>query len=451
MADYKQYVNLDPSSKDQLKDVVKRRAGKEIWVKAKLNKKIAGVPVVFEIKSGKDNVIKSLDSTNLSAAQRKELAKLRKSTPGLENPGSSKRRIMTDKNGAAVVKFVLSDFGGDEFEIKAYLKAKKKNTELLSDKYIVWRRIYYQVSRFKDGPKGAGRTGTLPAIPNFDWSPVKKELKERMHNIELVDDSSKDLITRRCNVLEKDEDLKKSAREGYDNKREPVTLRTVLVNMIAYSKPKQLTTVTVSENDPITLTLAESLWKDESLPDKGDFVIDALWRHTSGSDTGWKALDKAHVEMVNHNKIKIHFDKIPKRHFLHFFRKAQVKIKVRLLKSSINGLSWYNTIWIAHENMHSGTRPLKEKLATTIHETGHFIGMVPAGQTTHYTGHGHKGGHCTTGLSATDKAKTEYWGLSGTCVMFGESATGRKNEFCAKCDPSVRKAKIVLDKMPAGW
>ena len=83
--------------------------------------------------------------------------------------------------------------------------------------------------------------------------------------------------------------------------------------------------------------------------------------------------------------------------------------------------------------------------------TGHFIDMVPSAQATHYKNHGHQGGHCTTGLSDADKKKSSYSGLPGTCVMFGENAVGRSNEFCATCDPSVRKSPIKRSGMPAAW
>ncbi len=453
MAEIKQYVNLDPTSKDQLNELDAKRAGKIISVKAKLNKKIAGVPIVFEIVSGEENIVRALDSKNFPASQRKKLAELRLAMPGLENPAMGRRRVCTDDEGVARVTFVLSEFGGDEFEVKAYIKNKKGKKELLTDKYIVWRRIYYQVSRFRSGPKGAGRVGTLPEIPHFDWGPVKQEFEARKHNIELVDDSSQDLISRRCNVIEteKDEDLKKSAKEGYDNKREPVSLRCVLINMIAESTERVLKTVTVSQNSPIIITLDHELWVDESKPDKDDFIVGAYWKHVGEIETDWKPFDKAFVEMISSNQIKINFAKIPKRDIFHIFRKAHVKLIVRMLDGSTNGLSWYNAIWIANQCMHEGDRLVKDKQATTIHETGHFIGMVPNTQSTHYTEHGHQGGHCSTGLSPAQKLKDKYWGLPGTCVMFGESAAERKNQFCAGCDLSVRKANIVLRRMPGNW
>jgi len=431
MAEYKQYVNLDPSKPDEINEIKSRRTGTYIMLVAKLNKKVEGVPIIFDIKPGTNNIDKR---------------KIRK-------------RRVTDKSGNAKLLFQVSKNGGDEWTFEAFIKRKsgKKGKVLVSDKYIVWRRIYYQISRFKSGPRGRGRTDPTPLweIPNFDWTPIKNEFKDRHHNIELIDDSSIDLITRRCNILMSDEDYKKSAREGYNSKREPVCMRVVLVNMIAEKGAFNYFFGTVVENKPIIKDIGRYLWIDESNEIKKDFLISAEWRYYSGSDTSWKPLDPKYIDSVGSHRIRINNQNIPKKWFLDIFgeRKAMIRLKLNVLKSSTNGVSWYNSIWIAHENMHKGLRPISQKQATTVHETGHFIGMVPAGQSTHYTGHGHQGSHCSTGLSTVDKTKSTYKGLSGTCVMFGEGGSGssRKNNFCNKCDPSVRTRSVIISKMPTNW
>ena len=405
--------------------------------------------VYFEMKSTAKNVVSSLEDANFSDDK---LRHLRGRAGGL--PGTSTRCTRTNAQGVARLAIKLSEFGGDEFETKAYIKLKSgKQKELkVADKYVVWRRIYYQVSRFKAGTKGAGRTGTLPAAPQLDWSKVKTELEAREHNIEMIDESSKDLITRRANVMNAD-DLtlfKKSAREGYDPKREPLAMRVVLVNQIAGYEERDLNDVVdVKENTPTTVNLRKWLWVDESMPLTEDWAVTAEWRRND--EDSWKDLDRGYLAMASPNQFTINFQKIPKNNLFDWFRKAQVRLKLRYLKGSKNGRSWYNTIWIAAENMHEGARSADDKQQTTIHETGHFIGMVPASQSTQYTGHGHNGGHCSTGLSATDKSKPDYGGLSGTCVMFGENADTRKGQFCSVCDKSVRTRQIVLTEMPTSW
>ena len=448
MADVKQYVNIDPSQADQRKELPGKQAGRRVVLEATVSPKKKGVLVYFEMKSTAKNIVTSLEAANFSADK---LKRLRGRVGGL--PGMSTRCARTDSKGVARLTIKLSEFGGDEFETQAYIFGKKKKKKSVkADKYIVWRRIYYQVSRFKSGPKGAGRTGTLPAIPALDWSKVKTEYEARQHNIELVDETSTDLVTRRANVVgtNDDEVLKKSAREGYDGKREPLALRVVMVNQLASSVEADYERIVkVSENTPTTFMARWKLWVDESMPRTEDWAVAAEWRRDA-SDS-WKTLDRKYLRRTGVRTFVINFQEIPKQGFFDWFRKAQVQMTLRYLNGSTNGLSWYNAIWLAAENMHQGARTEDAKQQTTIHEVGHFIGMVPPGQSTHYTGHGHQGGHCSTGLSATQKAQADYGGVPGTCVMFGENATTRKGEFCTDCDKSVRTRKVVLTAMPATW
>ena len=139
MADIKQYVNLDPSKSDELKEIKPERAGRVIHVLAKIDKKVGGVPVVFEIISGSKNVFPSLDKANFSRQELKQLTQLRQTLPGLQMPMSAKRKVITNDDGEAEIDFTLSGFGGDEFEVKAYIykSGGNKGNELKSDKYIV--------------------------------------------------------------------------------------------------------------------------------------------------------------------------------------------------------------------------------------------------------------------------------------------------------------------------
>ncbi len=95
-----------------------------------------------------------------------------------------------------------------------------------------------------------------------------------------------------------------------------------------------------------------------------------------------------------------------------------------------------------------GARPAAGMNQTVVHEIGHMVNQAGEskieglsvskdhGRT--YTGRGHSGGHCSTGVSAVHHALGgSMSGKSGTCVMFGESADGRKGEFCDRCAPFV--------------
>ena len=450
MADIKQYVNVDRTKADERKDIAVPRAGRALNLFVTVSPKVKDVIVCFEIKVGPKNVVKELDPKNFSSDELKALKKLKLTLPGLKMPSKSKRRARTDENGKATMTFLLSEHGGDEFEITAYIPKKGggKGKVLLSNKYIVWRRVYYQTSRFKGGAKAAGRTGAFPEIPALAMADVKTEYEAREHNIELVDDGGKDLVDRYCNILQKDADYERSAKDGYDAKREPLAMRVVLLNQIADSAVAEVEFPVVPEGTPVSKTLPHAFWLDESMAVDTDWLIKAEWRRTEG-DLTWKTLDKAYVQKTGIKTLQILFQKIPKTGMFDWRRKAHVKITYRHLKGSTNGVSWYNAIWIANESMHLGARPVAAKQQTMIHEVGHFIGLVPAGQSTHYTGKGHQGGHCTTGIPAGQLGDASYRGKSGSCIMFGESGTSRLPRFCATCDPSVRTATIRIDKMPA--
>lgn len=448
----KQYVNLDPNSPDQLDGLDKKRAGKYVTFTAKLNKAIEGVPIMFEMTAGAKNVSASLDAGNFTL---KQLRRISKSTKGgMDVPGTLKRRIATDAKGESKIKLILSVCGGDEFTVKAYIPSRKgEGKELASETYVIWRRLYYQVSRFKGGPKGAGRKGTLPEIPALPWGPVKDEFLAKKHNIELVEDTSSDLISRHWNTLWDMSLLKSSAFEGYDNSKEPVTIRTVLVNELSDAKVIDLVFPIVKENTDAVKQIEEMLFFDESKKVKEDFLLDATWKYVDGSDTTEKPLDFQYVEAEDYETLKINFSKIPKRHLLDVWRKVSIKLKLRVIAGSSNGLSYGNTIWLAGGSMYAGNRTGSEKQRTAIHEIGHYIGMVAAveGQKNWYEGKGHQGPHCSQGLSEEQTNRDFYYGLPGTCVMFGESAETRLGHFCVNCSPSVRMNPVPPKRMETNW
>lgn len=463
----KQYVNLEPDKANELKDLAPERAGRNIKLVAKLNKPVAGVPVVFELIAGQKNSY--LHVQNYS---QKHLAYIRKKLYGLDFTGRAKRRVVTDDNGEATVEFILSAFGGDEFEVKAYVPKRggQKGKELITEKYVTWRRIYYQVSRFQAGKLGACQKGSLPEIPHIDWASVEKEFKaeSRKHHIELVREDHKDLIRRYANVLDtnlNEQELKLAALDGYKPERKSVTMRCVLVNMIAEQGQKEHETEVTANRLPISIQTKKgaTLWSDRSLHRGEDCVLVAKWLFADGKDTQWKNFNPRLFEGVGPNTLVLHLEEIPDNLYKPVLGDRPVKIilalKLRTLAGSTNGLSWYNGIWIANENMHAGKRPEAQKQATTIHEAGHFIGMVSDLQKTYYEHRdrrgGHVGPHCSTGLSAQELKLPVYSGLNGTCVMFGESAASRKPIFCSECDKSVHEAAVrVAHNMPlnpANW
>ncbi|MFK5856887.1 MAG: hypothetical protein QM503_12220 [Bacteroidota bacterium] len=200
-----------------------------------------------------------------------------------------------------------------------------------------------------------------------------------------------------------------------------------------------------------------SLWKDESLDLGKDCIIEAHIQFYE--DEPSRPISNTFIYATGKRDICIRFDLLDQDVYETSFgeepTRARVTLKLRLLKGSMNGLSWFNAIWLAHNSMHK-TRPYtdKGKQNTAIHEIGHFVDMVDPVQTTWYKEHGHQGGHCSTGLSVTDKELDSYSGLGGTCVMFGEGKSRATTliKFCETCDPFIRKSEVrIKSNIPSDW
>lgn len=436
MADIKQYVNLDPTKRGQLDGLDKARAGKTVALEATINPKKSGVPVAFEITRGAQN---------------------------LTLPGHVTRLIATTKDdGKATMSFDLSEHGGDEFTVKASLAlGPNKGAAISSDKYIVWRRLYYQMSRFKEGTPGKGQPeGSVPEVAAYDISPVEAELAARQHNIELVNKTTTALIKRYANVLTHENNsraYKKSAKDSYDKALEPVALRVVVVNQIAAPSTEKIRKNNILNTAAVEITFPSPVWDDPSAAKEEDWLVAGEWRFNG--DTDWKSIPSKWITRTAANKASIDLDSAELgaggvwcwRKEADRTRRIDVRLTYRYAAGSTNGVSWYNAIWLASANMHSGARTADAMKQTAIHEIGHFIGMVPPVQATFYNEHGHKGGHCTQGLSVADVALPNYQGLRGTCIMFGENADSRLPQFCATCDPSMRKSTVKSAGMPKSW
>ena len=436
MADIKQYVNLDPTKSKQLDGLDKARAGKTVLLAATVSPKKAGIPIAFEITYGAKNCVR---------------------------PGHVERRIATTKDdGKATLTYELSEYGGDEFAVKASLAlGPRKGQALSSNKYIVWRRLYYQMSRFKAGTPGKGQPGgSVPEVPAYDISPVGTELAAREHNIELVDKTTTAQIERYASVMTHDNDskaYKKSGKDSYDKALEPVALRVVIVNQLATAATEKITKLNVANSASVVVTLPVNTWKDLTQAKEADWLVEGQWRFNGDSD--WQSIPSKWITRTAPNKASIDLDGAELgasgmwwwRKEADRTRKVDVRLTYRYASGSTNGSSWYNAIWLASEIMNRGARTADAMKDTAVHEIGHFIGMVATAQSTHYIEHGHKGGHCTTGLSTTDKAKASYKGLAGTCIMFGESAPSRLPKFCPICDPFVRTRSVKRTGMPGSW
>lgn len=111
------------------------------------------------------------------------------------------------------------------------------------------------------------------------------------------------------------------------------------------------------------------------------------------------------------------------------------------------GFTEFNTIVVATGSEWQ-RRPDPDILRTLIHEIGHLTGMVPEarGASHYYNGKGHRGQHCSTGLTFNT-----VWTGTPQCVMFGGPGTAagaKPSTFCSagvggNCAEVLRKLPIL--------
>ena len=152
-------------------------------------------------------------------------------------------------------------------------------------------------------------------------------------------------------VLEHEADLKATARAGYDPQHEPLSMRVVLVNQIADSAVAEIEFRNVAETVATPLPVPADLWVDESMAVKTDSLVDAQWCWEWWDPT-WKPLAIAHVAATGARRITVTLPNIGARS-VSYSRSLRVKIRYRHKAGGTNGLSWYNTIWLAAAHMGS--------------------------------------------------------------------------------------------------
>jgi hypothetical protein len=425
MADIKQYVNLDPENATQLDGLDKARAGTRVVFEAKLTEKKEGVAVEFVIVRGDNNLFE----------------------PG----GVTKRTTSTNKEGKALLPFDLTENGGDEFYVKSSIPHGKSTKVLGSDTYIVWRRLYYQMSRFKAGKPGANQPpDSIPELPAFDLDAVKAELVARAHNIELVDKSSKPLIKRHANVLTRDNNskvLKTAVLDGYDPALVPVTLRILIVNQIAEVATESATVYGIPPAGREDMYIDKRLFQDLTYDKDADWFVEASWRLSDPPDSPFKPLGLKYFDREPSGRVYVDFTHgAPWK--LEDAADVDVKLTYRYASGFCNGTSLCNSVSIASKTSSGANRTAADMTDTAVHEIGHFAGMVPVGQTTYYMLHGHNGNHCSTGLSEGELGRAHYTALNGTCIMYGEGGGVRRSVFCEACDPSLRASDVQRGGVP---
>jgi hypothetical protein len=132
------------------------------------------------------------------------------------------------------------------------------------------------------------------------------------------------------------------------------------------------------------------------------------------------------------------------------------------------GLNSHNMCWLATKKGAKTTYPVNELCATTIHELGHAVGLVPNAQDTYYASNSYlgkfqksRGGHCAYPiknlahrkagmLRSLQKKKLEE--ARGECVMWGVGQEGKEpSSFCPSCADTLKALTMRIEPIPADW
>lgn len=450
MANIQQWVNIDPNDNNQRAvpghgTLPKERCGPKITLKAKINRKKKGKPIYWAVQLGGDNVVKNVGSNagwTLNAAK-----------GGFSAPGFYEKLVPTNRKGWSITTFDLSECGGDEFTIKAYTKTKKGKVkkELKSDTYVVWRQLFYQVTRM--GPS-VGKV-TLPPIPNISWGDVQKEYDDsrKPHNIRWTEVPASSPIITRHRSLYNWTMVKNTGLEGYNRAKEPLVLKVSLVDMLAERAQEDHEFTVVKPKTTYVANTTALLFDMNSADDKDDWYVSSSATRV-GDASKTVTVGRNDFTKVGPTSISVTLPQIQKEGLFDFCREAKVKVSVNVFENWTLGFSWYNGIWVNNAVVDWGppqtlkNEPMAKKVATMVHEFGHAIGMVAPASPFHYpTSHKHSGNHCWNGATdpSTFPAGDRFpSGDSPVCTMFGDNRSNTE-KFCATCTPFVRSRKPSVD------
>lgn len=444
MPDILQYVNLDPAESHRTAgglSIPAERCGPTITLTATVDPAAAGRRIFWGIQANSENVV---DVATAAGASGWALDATR---GGFSAPGFYEKLQPTNDAGESTVTIDLTHAGGDKFEVKAYTKKPDGTvkTELQSDTYVVWRQLFYQVTKM--GASSGHRE--LPAIPDLPFGDVKQEFDDtrKKHNIRFTEvPSSSPTITRQRTLLTGAEKLA-VARQGYDRSLEPLVLKVSLIDLLASKGEAVHRFRTAEPGEFYEADVPHVLFDMNNADDRADWL--KTWSVEDATLTR-DCFVKRGVSTIG--VIMPDFSVSCGRD------ETSVSVTYYHFTSWLNGSSWYNGIWAIHNTVRwsnpPGLRARTDagKVGTMIHEWGHAIGMNTQSSPKYYgratsRSHGHQGGHCWNGKSSeADLGADERFpsSPSAICVMFGDSSRVN-NVFCDVCTDFVRSRNVLTD------
>ena len=391
MPEIKQYINLEADANEPSLGRIKK-------VTVKMENKIA-TPVFIFLESDNGNK----DSSKLKVENR----------AGIDASNIEKTMTISGIDSSISFDLVLSNYGGDKFKVKASTDAEgKKDVKEITDTYVVWKKLFYQLSSMKESFK-------------FSLNKVINEYKN--HYIEFQETSS--VPVPHTENLETPE--LKSYRTHFQKKKTPYEMHIVLIDRQCDSSAMYFYhTMTANKN---VLPYPQNSWPF------ADWLVEAKYS-ISGANfiSGGIAVTQV-AGGIEVDVTSLGVD--PKA--------VEVDIEIKTLKGEYTGdASFPPHVFIAVGKARSD----ESKSKTVAHEIGHGIGMVPSvGHALHYeNANGGQGNHCRHGadqneVSAAQGGAFKGTYTNGTCVMFAFSS--EHYTYCDTCKEFVREANLYKDSM----
>ncbi|WP_163997743.1 hypothetical protein [Pyxidicoccus caerfyrddinensis] len=333
-------------------------------------------------------------------------------------PGVERTGIDAKRDGKVHFKVALSSAGGDRFSFK--IKSNSGEEKDLPEVVETRRILFYQMIHL-DHVTVSPRQLTAHLEDEFQNEGEK-------HFIKLVGIPPAREMVQGPGIIEKAEwnsTIVRLAGEAYSRAKDPFCFAAILVDQLA---------------EKLTEDYDSKAEIDEMAAEFDVYAMNPLW--DVGTTPAEHALNRWFLEgkfveedgdgrtfVIDRSRLKPRDPDPEGRAFAftvdlsHLPQGAKGRVSFKYLVTDFtNGVSfpWCNLICVATRT-HWKDRASDEIRSTLVHEAGHKVGMVPAGQTTYYVKNGR---HCNH--------------HGNKCVMFDAYHKGRSNRFCEVCTRSLR-------------
>lgn len=431
----KQYINLDdkvnPNDPPSEYGRFIRFKARVEWVSGDKSKSLAGQTVYWYSKADGANRAGLTNSVK----------------EGFGSAGGAARTTSStdDKGWTSIIKFYLSRYGGDKFDIYATDDSAYKGG-LKAGSYEVWRKFWYQVTR------ATAHAVPAPAKSVIAYKKIFAEMLAAAEATFTEASAPANTFYPGWMVEQGGGDAKESVIGGHNRsefykkfkveKDKPVKGHIIICqHQWDPDGDSALLNVVITKNPSEELTLnLGGAWNAGIVKPalSGNLIVTGQWSGDgkSGNLTDANILIEKTRSALNVVKVSLPADAPDPTK-----KKVRVKLKLKCGKFYA-GESNKHQMLIKYDG-------LSKKLTQVVsHEFGHGFGQTPRDQPAplpkhpnQYTNeHGGVGSHCSTGATlVADPSYPLKRYSGGTCIMFHQvNPSGCKQVFCSTCEPYLR-------------